>query len=170
MPRVFPVRRLQPHTLQRWVDTFESVHFLPKTHRYAISVTLLLIASILFWPLVSPQELSDRQAEETPLPENAYLVSPSVLTFDSTANWQTFHLRSDQSLSQLLSQMKLSADEIIQITQQAERPAAHSQFHHGEIVKLRRDQRGLVTAVVIDNGLQQILYIRQNDHSFLPAE
>ncbi|EOE6916498.1 OapA family protein [Cronobacter turicensis] len=186
--------RIKPLLAQVWhaPDHLRLMDPLPPAHRRGIILCAAVIALCFLWP--SPDEpgtpprrdaqLDFNHTPETPV--QPQVVAPSgtpeenvqqpassapVQPFqnnDIEQQWRTYRVESGKTLAQLFRDHSLPPEDVYAMAKVEGDGKPLSNLQQGQMVQVRQNASGVVTALTIDTGdNQQVLFTRQPDGSFL---
>ncbi|NCI16752.1 cell envelope opacity-associated protein A [Cronobacter muytjensii] len=186
--------RIKPLLAQIWhaPDRIRLMDPLPPAHRRGIILCAILIVLCFLWP--SPDEPNTPQRRDAELdfnrtpepPVQPQAVSPAetpeanvqqpasgapVQPFqnnDIEQQWRTYRVESGKTLAQLFRDHNLPPEDVYAMAKVEGDGKPLSNLQQGQMVQVRQNASGVVTALTIDTGdNQQVLFTRQPDGSFL---
>ncbi|EOD3491822.1 OapA family protein [Cronobacter malonaticus] len=186
--------RIKPLLAQVWhaPDRIRLMDPLPPAHRRGIILCAVVIALCFLWPSSNEPEAPQRRDAQldfnrTPeAPVQPQAVAPvetpeanvqqpassaPVQPFhnnDIEQQWRTYRVESGKTLAQLFRDHGLPPEDVYAMAKVEGDGKPLSNLQQGQMVQVRQNASGVVTALTIDTGdNQQVLFTRQPDGSFL---
>lgn len=162
--------RIKPLLAQVWhaPDHIRLMDPLPPAHRRGIILCAVVIALCFLWPSSNEPETPQRrdaQLDLTPTPEAP--MQP-FQNNDIEQQWRTYRVESGKTLAQLFRDHGLPPEDVYAMAKVEGDGKPLSNLQQGQMVQVRQNASGVVTALTIDtNDNQQVLFTRQPDGSFL---
>lgn len=181
MPNASLTSRLSPWFSRLWhlPDGVSWMDPLPATHRRGIIAAVLVILLAFLWPTpqrtvapVTPIQSGSGtevplQAEITDTPPQTASTTPQP---DAEGTWRNFTIASGQTLAQLFRDNNLAVNDVFAMAQVEGNDKPLSSLHAGQTVKIRLNAEGVVTGLTLDGANGEILFIRQEDGTFIKAQ
>ncbi|EOW9029793.1 OapA family protein [Cronobacter malonaticus] len=182
--------RIKPLLAQVWhaPDRIRLMDPLPPAHRRGIILCAVVIALCFLWPSPDEPETPQRRdaqldfnrTPEAPVQPQAVAPEANVQQPASSApvqpfqnndieqQWRTYRVESGKTLAQLFRDHGLPPEDVYAMAKVEGDGKPLSNLQQGQMVQVRQNASGVVTALTIDTGdNQQVLFTRQPDGSFL---
>ena len=165
-------------TLGHWPEKLHWMDPLPLFHRWGIfaGVALLIVGFLL------PGEKTSFPVEHTITPSSSTVMqaqldnheddsrtSPSSSSEDPQGQWHRYHIAAGQTLAQLFRDNNLPVGDVFAMADVEGQDKPLSNLQTGQEVRVRINERGTVTGLTLATKNGQVLFVRQQDGSFLQA-
>lgn len=143
---------------------------LPRYHRWGIVVGLMLvIIGILLPHGPSQPDVALRHVDPpTPLEQNRE--GEESNDNDPQGHWQSYRVAAGETLAQLFRDNNLPTESIFAMANVEGRGKPLSNLSVGQRVKIRLTEQGKVTGLTLDGAEGPVLFVRQQDGSFIRAQ
>lgn len=164
--------------LGHWPERLHWMDPLSLFHRWGIFAGLaLLIAGFLLpgetqqFPeehAINPSSSTVMQAQLDNAQDDT-LASPPPSSDDPQGQWHRYHIAAGQTLAQLFRDNNLPVGDVFAMADVEGQDKPLSNLQTGQEVRLRINDRGTVTGLTLTTKKGQVLFIRQQDGTFLQA-
>lgn len=160
--------------LWHWPDNISWMAPLPFFHRRGIIIATLVVLVAILWPeptlTVSTERsvtLNGDNQRQQPASSNRPIQQRSATA--TPEQWHSFQISPGQTMAQLFRDNSLPVNDLFAMVQVegADRPL--SNLHAGQAIKIRKNARGELTGLTLENDDGPVLFTRQSDGSFLRA-
>ncbi len=165
-------------TMAHWPEKLHWMDPLSLFHRWGIfaGVVLLVVGFLLpggtqQFPVehaISPSSSTVMQAQLDSPPDDA-AASPPPSSDDPQGQWHRYHIAAGQTLAQLFRDNNLPVGDVFAMADVEGQEKPLSNLQTGQEVRLRINDRGTVTGLTLSTKNGQVLFIRQQDGSFIQA-
>ncbi|EOI3503857.1 OapA family protein [Cronobacter dublinensis] len=187
--------RIKPLLAQVWhaPDHIRLMDPLPPAHRRGIILCAVVIALCFLWPSpdvpdtpqrrdaeldfnrtpeppVQPQAVAptETQTPETNVTQPGASAPQPFQNNDIEQQWRTYRVEPGKTMAQLFRDHNLPPTDVYAMAKVEGDGKPLSNLQEGQMVQVRQNASGVVTALTIDTGdNQQVLFTRQPDGSFL---
>ncbi len=164
-------------TMAHWPEKLHWMDPLSLFHRWGIFAGLvMLIVGVLL-----PGERQPFPVEHAIPPSSTVMqaqldnsqdandASPPPSSDDPQGQWHRYHIAAGQTLAQLFRDNNLPVGDVFAMADVEDQDKPLSNLQTGQEVRLRINDRGTVTGLTLSTKKGQVLFVRQQDGSFIQA-
>ncbi|QHM78022.1 hypothetical protein C7M52_04053 [Mixta theicola] len=161
-------------------DRLSWMNPLPSAHRRGIILALLVMLLAFLWPTswdTPPAPASHNASKEVPLQAEIYNNAPASpqqqqqqQQQQDNSQWRSFQVAQGQTLAQLFRDNNLPVNDVFAMAGVEGDDKPLSNLRSGQQVRIRLDNKGVVTGLTVEGDSGPALFTRQPDGSFLRAQ